>query len=147
MNWEPVIRGIIIFLVFCILCDLISIIGKLKDYIVSKTKIQKEPMTSRINSTTAVLSLVNELIETEISELFIGLESIKQEYKILNLDGDVEDISKTVYKALRPNTLTDEELTVTPEYIMEYINHQVKIRIIMNIKKHNAAMQVFTGNN
>lgn len=141
MSIEDFVKYLLVFLVLLILWSVQTLVRKISKYVEIRTKNQKEMISSRVNSTSNLFSIINEIIDAEITEMFLSLDAIKERYKVLNLDNDTKAIATVVYEAIKKETLLDGELVVEPDYIIKYINDQVKTKIIINVRKHNEMLR------
>ena len=115
-------------------------IKNLQESLYNELNIPTEPLTKRVESSKAVLEMINDMINTEIVvkkrfEIFLGEKS-----KNLDIDKVIQDVSTDVFNYLSDNLFVKEELVFTNEYVMSYIIHRTTIAYI-NYLNNNVADQ------
>lgn len=89
------------------------------------------------DDTDQLFSIINFIIENEISYRVKLLSYSKSSYKMLNLDKDISDISTTVFNELNKDIFDTSKLMVTSDYVMHYIVNQITLKLAGSMNEYN----------
>ena len=101
-----------------------------------------EPVSPKINSSmierldfeNQFLTLIDDLLNTEIACMIKSYMILGNPYPIINLDRDVKTLSDTVYNAIKKEVFVDNVHFLTDDYLMSYITKKATLLLLLSIK-------------
>lgn len=98
-----------------------------KNYYKALTKKEDQPMDaiSRVNITASMLKLIDTLVAIEIDNRLVVMLLLKTPYNMLQLDKDIELMSHRVFDAIKEDILSDPNLCLNVDYILQFITTQI----------------------
>lgn len=115
-----------------------------KEYYNALTEKETKPMdmVSRVNITASMLKLIDTLVAIEIDNRLIVMMLIKTPYNMLQLDKDIEVMSKRVFTAINRELFDDPNLCLNQDYILQFISTQISNKFIQAMLTTN--IQLYT---
>ena len=115
-----------------------------KEYYNALTEKETKPMdmVSRVNITASMLKLIDTLVAIEIDNRMIVMMLIKTPYNMLQLDKDIEVMSKRVFTAINRELFDDPNLCLNQDYILQFISTQISNKFIQAMLTTN--IQLYT---
>lgn len=95
----------------------------------------------RVELDNSLFEFIDELIELEIVHKRKFEIFLHQKNKNLDIDNVLEDVSLSVFNAIRQDVFTDSNNIVTEKYLMSYIQKKTFISYLMYIE-NNVASQL-----
>lgn len=138
-----IVLAIILFVVFVEIMNLITRISKYFENMSKKVEaetlkiLQKREHNPTYEMTDDLITIINFMIDNEIQFRINLLSYSRTPYKLLNLDKDIKDISKSVFDQINKDELEKSDLLITTDYIMHYIMNQVTIRLAGAMHEYN----------
>lgn len=115
-----------------------------KEYYNALTEKETKPMDmiSRVNITASMLKLIDTLVAIEIDNRLVAMMLIKTPYNMLQLDKDIEVMSKRVFDAINKELFDDPDLCLNQDYIFQFISTQISNKFIQTMLTTN--IQLYT---
>ena len=115
-----------------------------KEYYNALTEKETKPidMISRVNITASMLKLIDTLVAIEIDNRLVAMMLIKTPYNMLQLDKDIEVMSKRVFDAINKELFDDPDLCLNQDYIFQFISTQISNKFIQTMLTTN--IQLYT---
>lgn len=90
----------------------------------------------RIKCTRELLTLIDdtvtlELVNNKRYEIFLDKRG-----KNMDIDKDIEEISKTVFNSIKPEIFSDKNLVMTKEYLMRCITKRTFVAVLTYVDKN-----------
>lgn len=95
----------------------------------------------KIECSTALLNLINELIQVEITTLLNTFTDINKPYPLQNIENDISRISQKVFDGIRNELFVAPDIILNDEYIISYITSNTTIVLINSVKGYNQTLQ------
>ena len=145
--------------VFFIMCVVILILLKIDKYISVKineselsirlkmleeernSKEKQDPYFYRLDSANKLVTLIESMIADEISQLLFSYTTVREKYKLGNIDIDAEKITKSVYDGINKDFLTSQNSFFTNDYIMKMISRITVNSLIDNVRTWNEKLR------
>jgi hypothetical protein len=89
----------------------------------------------RIKYNEDLLDLINKLVDIEVGSKLKTLLLLNTDYKVTDIDSDVEEISNTVFNALKYNIIDDKFNMLSSDYIMSYIAKTTSMNILYHYRE------------
>ena len=115
-----------------------------KEYYNALTEKETKPMdmVSRVNITASMLKLIDTLVAIEIDNRLVVMILIKNPYNMIQLDKDIEVMSKRVFDAINKELFDDPNLCLNQDYILQFISTQISNKFIQAMLTTN--IQLYT---
>lgn len=115
-----------------------------KEYYNALTEKETKPMDmiSRVNITASMLKLIDTLVAIEIDNRLVAMMLTKTPYNMLQLDKDIEVMSKRVFDAINKELFDDPDLCLNQDYIFQFISTQISNKFIQTMLTTN--IQLYT---
>lgn len=97
----------------------------------------KMSMGERISATHSLFQLIDTLIEYEIVSDREYEVLLQKKSKRLNIEEEVQKISKSVFEELKPDAYTDVNNIVTSKCLMSYIQKRTFVEYFLYLQKTN----------
>lgn len=117
----------------------IDMLGKKIEAIPKKPK-EKNPLTKEdVVLTDNIKSYINEMIELQITNIFIKLKAINERYDVSKIDEDIANISKAVLVGLNPRVF-ECDFVITNKYLIEYVTMRVSSILMETSVEYNSKL-------
>lgn len=97
-----------------------------------------DEISAKIETTVEVFQIIRSLIDNSVSDLLQPYRSLNTKYDMTKLDNNIGEIANRVYSALSPTILTGDAMVVTPDYLMDLIITETRIRLLNVVTLYNA---------
>lgn len=94
-------------------------------------------LNARVQSTNAILSLMDTLIANEVTNALKAYARLGENYKSINTADDIEKISSRIFDSIKKEIFIDNDTIITDEYLMKYINEQTTLVFLIETQKLN----------
>lgn len=140
---------LIIFFALLLIFEILQLINSMVKFFDEKTKKTKAETLEIINNKSAkpsfditddLISLLNYMIDNEIQFRINLLSYSRSPYQLLNMDKDIQSISKQVFDNLNKGVLNEAEIMIKPDYIMHFIVNQVTVRLASSMRQYNLSV-------
>lgn len=129
---------------FKLVNTIIDIISAKTDEIRLRNKQTKQSIDNPNGDLAYKLSVTNEmynfisfLIANEIVRTFEAYASLNVPYVVNKFDEDLEKISSSVFKMLKPEVFVNTDLLITKEALMEFIAKRTTVMLLQTMISHN----------
>ena len=82
-------------------------------------------------------NFISFLIANEIVRTFESYTSLNVPYVVNKFDEDLEKISSSVFKMLKPEIFVNTDLLITKEALMEFIAKRTTVMLLQTMISHN----------
>ena len=143
MNALEVLKIIgIVMIIIIILCMSLSLVSSLINLINAKTDnaLNKyDHYMSRLDYNKELLSFIMTITHLEVENEIKTLLSLNVQYNVVNLDRDVEKVSKKIFSAIKPEIYQSKANMLTDEYLMQFITETASRKFLETIRIINDA--------
>ena len=152
---EMLERGILCLICFLIFY-LILLVNQIRIYFIEKEKMikskkllniqettnsTKEPIIEMVESSATLLTMIDKIISLEVDKKVAYLKFENKNYNMLSLDKDVKILGNKIFSSVKKEVLTDNELILTSDYLMEYIVSECTLLFTAKVKEFNIAIR------
>ena len=115
-----------------------------KEYYNALTKKENQPLdaVSRVNITASMLKIIDTLVAIEIDNRLVSMMLLKTPYNMLQLDKDIEVMSRRVFESIKAEMFNDPNLCLNTDYILQFISTQISNKFIQTMLTTN--IQLYT---
>lgn len=137
LRWIAIIL-VILLVLYCIFTIINFIESKTE-----KNKLSKYDLPSKqIISTNDFFDLIDYLINNEIAKVLSPNKLLNNPYQITNMDTDYQNISTSVYKAIKPSLIDHDGLAIDKEYVLQYIINRTHLLFFNAVIDFNRSFRV-----
>lgn len=94
-------------------------------------KVSSTTEQDKLDYSIGVINLINNIIDIEITGFLKSYIVLGTTYNVINLDKDVETVSKTVFESIKSETYMNDTILLSDNYIMSYITKNVSYVLIV----------------
>ena len=126
--------GVLALFIYLFTCDLLI---NISNYFKRKDTIT---LSDKISTSDDILRLVIELVDSEIEALVAPMMLTGKKYNMLNMDKDIERLSKKVWDSLKPEVYRGKQIVFTEDCIIAFIITEMTLKLSATLKQYNLAI-------
>ena len=102
---------------------------------------------ARLQYSTDTLNMIITCINIKVSNKIRAIRTLKTEYKILDLDNDIENIGNDVFKSFKEDFFDNEIILFSTEYLMSFIAENTAHILLDAVIEYNEEFHLMQRDN